>query len=49
MIWPPAFKCNVQVIDRSRDPCYYGDVQIMIFNVPLKTNNDQTEVSKHGI
>lgn len=35
-----------QVIDRSRDPFYYGDVRVMIFNVPLKTDNDQTEVSK---
>ncbi|CBN76999.1 MORN domain repeat containing protein [Ectocarpus siliculosus] len=32
-----------EVIDRSRDPTYYGDVQIMIFNVPLNTNNEKTE------
>lgn len=33
------------MIDRSRDPFYYGDVRVMIFNVPLKTDNNQTEVS----
>lgn len=33
-----------QVIDRSKDPCYEGDLRVMIFNVPLKTDNGQTEV-----
>lgn len=35
------------MIDRSRDPFYYGDVRVMIFNVPLTTDNDQTEVMYH--
>lgn len=33
-----------QVVDFSRDPFYYGDVRVMIFNVPLKTNNERAEV-----
>eukprot|EP00904_Undaria_pinnatifida_P007369 jgi/Undpi1/3762/HiC_scaffold_16.g07131.m1 len=37
------------VVDFSRDPFYYGDVRIMIFNVPLKTNNDGAEVSAEDI
>ncbi|CAM9720967.1 unnamed protein product [Ectocarpus sp. 6 AP-2014] len=37
------------VIDRSRDPTYYGDVQIMIFNVPLNTNNEKTEVTSEEV
>lgn len=35
-----------QVVDRSKDPSYYGDVQIMIFNVPLKTITESTEVNQ---
>lgn len=34
----------LKVIDRSRDPFYFGDVQVMIVNVPLKTDNNQVEV-----
>eukprot|EP00903_Cladosiphon_okamuranus_P013542 g12614.t1 len=38
-----------QVVDRSKDPSYYGDVQIMIFNVPLKTINESTEVTSEEV
>ncbi|CAN0074684.1 unnamed protein product [Ascophyllum nodosum] len=29
------------ITDWSRDPGYYGDVQVIIFDVPLKTDNDK--------
>lgn len=35
----------IQVVDRSKDPSYYGDVQIMIFNVPLKTISERIQVN----
>ncbi len=34
----------LQVLDRSKDPSYHGDVQLMIFNVPLKTRDEKTKV-----
>ncbi|CAM9633076.1 unnamed protein product [Hapterophycus canaliculatus] len=37
------------VIDRSKDLSYYGDLQIMIFNVPLNTNNEKTKVTSEEV
>lgn len=37
----------LQVVDQLKDPAYNGDVQAMIFNVPLKTIDNKTEVSEH--
>lgn len=35
-----------QVVDQLKDPAYFGDVQAMIFNVPLNTIDNKTEVSE---
>eukprot|EP00752_Nemacystus_decipiens_P009142 g8165.t1 len=40
--------CTI-VVDRSKDPSYYGDVQIMIFNVPLKTVTESTQVTSEEV